>query len=168
MAEKKRKPKAGALRTEVFAMRLDPRMKYLAEIAARKQRRSLANFVEWAIEQAVCNTYLSGDSDPESFSVTVAHVAGKLWAIDEADRLINLATTYPDLMTYEEQMIWRVICEHKTFNKELRALCGFMDGEEVARDRVRACWSEIKTYALEEVTVDQLNEALVASVNRFE
>ena len=53
MTEKKRKPKAVGPRTEVFAMRLDPKLKYLAEIAARKQRRSLANFVEWAMEQAL-------------------------------------------------------------------------------------------------------------------
>lgn len=46
MPETKRKPKTGATRTEVFAMRLDPKLKYLAEIAASKQRRSLANFVE--------------------------------------------------------------------------------------------------------------------------
>ena len=53
MAEKNRKAKAGGPRTEVFAMRLDPKLKYLAEIAARKQRRSLANFIEWSMEQAL-------------------------------------------------------------------------------------------------------------------
>ena len=34
MTEKKRKPKATGPRTEVFAMRLDPKLKYLAEIEA--------------------------------------------------------------------------------------------------------------------------------------
>ncbi len=59
MTEEKRQPKAGAPRTEVFAMRFDPKLKYLAEIASRKQRRSLANFVEWAIEEALKTVYLA-------------------------------------------------------------------------------------------------------------
>jgi hypothetical protein len=53
MPETKRKPKTGATRTEVFAMRLDPKLKYLAEIGASKQRRSLANFVELSIAKYV-------------------------------------------------------------------------------------------------------------------
>ena len=43
MTEKNRKAKVSGPRTEVFALRLDPKLKYLSEIAARKQRRSLAN-----------------------------------------------------------------------------------------------------------------------------
>ena len=55
MTQRMRNPRMGTPRTEVFGMRLEPKLKYLAEIAARKQRRSLANFVEWAIEMALEN-----------------------------------------------------------------------------------------------------------------
>ena len=79
MAEKNRKAKAGGPRTEVFAMRLDPKLKYLAEIAARKQRRSLANFIEWALEQALAQVKLAeGEDINGQYDRSVFGEAGKL------------------------------------------------------------------------------------------
>jgi hypothetical protein len=89
MSERKRKPKIGSPRTEVFAMRLDPQLKYLGELAARKQRRSLANFVEWAIEQALSTVSLNALRESGSQTVTVADKAAELWSPDEATRLEN-------------------------------------------------------------------------------
>jgi hypothetical protein len=108
MTERKRKSKVGTPRTEVFAMRLDPKLKYLAEIAARKQRRSLANFMEWAIELGLKNTELNNDSQ---YSATVWDKSGDLWDVDDADRFAKLVFMTPELMTYDEQILWKVICE---------------------------------------------------------
>jgi hypothetical protein len=159
MAEAKRKSKAGAPRTEVFAMRLDPKLKYLAEIAARKQRRSLANFVEWAIEQALNEVRLDdpvygGEGD------TVSGLASKLWALDEPDRLIRLAESHPDLLSYDEQLIWRVVCDHTTYNKVTKRISRFKGGSDIDHSLVRDCWQEIKAYALGDGTRDALDEAL--------
>ena len=40
-------------RSEVVTVRLDPRLRYLANLVARKQRRTLSSFIEWAIEESL-------------------------------------------------------------------------------------------------------------------
>ena len=35
-------------RTETVTIRLDPKLRYLTELAARKQRRTVSSFIEWA------------------------------------------------------------------------------------------------------------------------
>lgn len=160
MTERKRKSKVGTPRTEVFAMRFDPKLKYLAEIAARKQRRSLANFLEWAIEQALKSAYLVEPNDYNNQGETVADSASKLWALDESDRLINLATSFPDLLTYDEQTVWRVICEHSTYDKIMKNACKFKEKDTVDVNLVRNCWPEIKAFASGTGTKEELNAAL--------
>ncbi len=155
MTEVKRKTKVGAPRTEVFAMRFDPKLKYLSEIAARRQRRSLANFVEWAIERALtCVPIIDGGE-------TVMDASVQLWALDEPDRLIKLALKYQDLLSYDEQLIWRVICDHSMYNKETKRICRFKDGTGVDTNLVRDCWREIKAYALDSGVMEELNSAML-------
>ena len=160
MAEKNRKAKAGVPRTEVFAMRLDPKLKYLAEIAARKQRRSLANFVEWAIEEALKGVPLA-EADINGNRPTVANVATQLWALDEPDRLRNLATHYPELLSYDEQLVWRVINEHSTYDRATEEISRFVREKFFDDKLIRACWPEIKAYALEGGTLEKLAEAVL-------
>ncbi len=162
MAETKRKSKTGAPRTEVFAMRLDPKLKYLAEIAARKQRRSLANFIEWTIERALENVYLlepgaRGSDDPGE---TVIGSSAKLWALDESDRLIQLAKNYPELLTYDEQLIWQVINEQSVYNEQINEVSVFVNGHTISNSLVRKCWPEIKAYALGTGTEEELDSVL--------
>lgn len=159
MTEKNRKAKASGPRTEVFALRLDPKLKYLAEIAARKQRRSLANFVEWAIDEALKGVPLA-DGDINGNGATVANMATRLWALDEPERLRNLATHYPELMSYDEQLVWRVVSEHNTYNSGSKRISKFMTEKYFDIELVRACWSEIKAYALEGGALEKLNEAI--------
>lgn len=149
MAEVKRKSKAGAPRTEVFAMRLDPKLKYLAEIAARKQRRSLANFMEWAIELGLKNTDL--DQDPQ-YSMSVWDKSGALWDVDEADRFVKLAFATPELMTYDEQILWKVICETGHIWKGRHDKDGDWqwsvdDARNLVWERLRQYWGDFKKVA---------------------
>ena len=37
-------------RSETVTIRLDPKLRYLTELAARKHRRTVSSFIEWAIE----------------------------------------------------------------------------------------------------------------------
>ena len=149
MVEKKGKSnKSNSLRTEVFAMRLDPKLKYLAEIAARKQRRSLANFIEWAIERTLDGVLLAGSDGP-----TVSEASTRLWALDEPNRFVLLARHFPDLLTYDEQLFWQIINEYSFYDKDVKSLCQFTyDDYEGHRainsELVRKCWPEIKAYAL--------------------
>lgn len=145
--EKKRKTKAGAPRTEVFAMRLDPKLKYLAEIAARKQRRSLANFMEWAIELGLKHTDLR---DYEG-SKSIWDKSSDLWDVDEADRLANLAFEEPNLMTYDEQILWKVICETGHVWKGKHDSDGDwqwgIQESGLVRERLREYWDKFKLVA---------------------
>lgn len=40
-------------RSVTVTARLDRRLRYLAEIAARAQRRTLSSFIEWAIRDSI-------------------------------------------------------------------------------------------------------------------
>ena len=160
MAEKNRKAKAGVPRSEVFALRLDPKLKYLAEIAARKQRRSLANFVEWAIEEALKVVPLA-EADINGNRPTVANMATQLWALDEPERLRNLATHYPELLSYDEQLVWRVLNEHSTRHPGKEEISRFMGETFFDARLVRACWPEIKAFALEGGSLEKLDKAVL-------
>ncbi len=97
-------------RTETVTVRLDPKLRYLAELAARKQRRTLSSYIEWAIEDSLKSVVLhlaSGYNNDESLSV--ADEAARLWDVDEAERFVRLAINYPDLLTHQDQEIWKLV-----------------------------------------------------------
>lgn len=172
MAEKNRKAKAGGPRTEVFAMRLDPKLKYLAEIAARKQRRSLANFIEWSLEQALGAVKLVESEDINGeYNRSVLDEANKLWDLEPSDRFIKLAENYPDLLNYEEQLIWKAIFEvtayeaHKDGAGKTEYLhYDFVDGtgskKTADRSSVKECWPQLVGYADGTVSIEELKNVL--------
>jgi hypothetical protein len=97
-------------RSEVVTVRLDPRLKYLGEIAARKQRRTLSGYIEWAVEKSLELVILKeNDGYGNSVSVSDAQRNYNLWDVEESERLIRLAFNFPELLTYEEQLVWRLI-----------------------------------------------------------
>src|ERR1700730_13854709 len=96
-------------RSETVTVRLDPKLRYLAELAARKQRRTLSSFIEWAIEENLKSIHFHGAED--ELSASAASVAAELWDVDEPDRFAKLALHYPDMLTYEEQILWKLIRE---------------------------------------------------------
>jgi hypothetical protein len=101
---------SNARRSEVVTVRLDPRLKYLAEIAARKQRRTLSGYIEWAVEQSLQSVVLRERNDfTKDLSVADAQQKIGLWEVDEAERVARLAQHFPELLSYEEQLIWRLI-----------------------------------------------------------
>ena len=172
MTERKRKPKAGTTRTEVFAMRLDPKLKYLAEIAARKQRRSLANFIEWAVEQALGNVSLvdAGDFNGQN-GRSVLDESDNLWDLVPSDRFIKLAQNYPSLLTYEEQLIWKTIHEI-TVSESYKDDAGktqyftykFVNGDgknkRLDPSAVGECWSTLVAFAEGHATEQDVKAAL--------
>lgn len=172
MTEKKRKPKASGPRTEVFAMRLDPKLKYLAEIAARKQRRSLANFIEWSLEQALGAVKLvESEEFNGKYNRSVLDEANKLWDLEPSDRLIKLAENYPDLLNYEEQLIWKAIfdvsayethkdAEGKTHFTNYVLVLGTAGNQRADRDSVKECWPQLVGYADGSVSIEELKTAL--------
>ncbi|WP_454903344.1 hypothetical protein [Variovorax gossypii] len=109
MAETK-KTASRLTRSETVTVRLDPQLRYLAELAARKQRRSLSSYIEWAVEISLKDVRLhEGTGYNGDESITVAEEAAKLWDVDESERFIKLAISYPALLTQEEQERWKLL-----------------------------------------------------------
>lgn len=99
-------------RSMTVTVRLDAKLRYLAEIAALKQRRTLSSFIEWAIEASLSQVTLSPPDSKEA--ITVADEAEHLWDVDKTDRFAKLALNYPELLTHDEQKIWKRICESES------------------------------------------------------
>jgi len=95
-------------RSETMTVRLDPKLRYLAELAARKHRRTLSSFIEWSIEDALTRVPMFINND---FSRSLALEAPVLWDVDEADRFAKLAIHYPELLNHDEQVLWKHIRE---------------------------------------------------------
>ncbi|UNM96282.1 hypothetical protein MMG00_13990 [Ignatzschineria rhizosphaerae] len=94
-------------RKEATSVRLEPKVKYLVEVAARIQRRSVTNYIEWALEESLKSVDLFEDSQQ-----SVADYADKLWQIEESRRFVILAITRKDLLSFEEQKLWELIIKY--------------------------------------------------------
>lgn len=104
--------------TVSVSLRIDPRIKYGIDLAARVQKRTVTGVVEWAVERALSDVKMPVDFTvvgrqgkpvlPEPQSVLDA-VIERLWSPDEATRLMRLAFECPSLLTFEEGLIWESI-----------------------------------------------------------
>ena len=131
-------------RTEVLAMRFDPQIKYMAELASRQERRSLTNFVEWAIERALREVPLSLSGTNR---ILAADAKDLLWAIHEVDRLRKLAEHSPSLLSYEEQFLLNQISD---FVSEGTKPLRFTENGKTDWALVKASWEELKAYVRDE------------------
>lgn len=157
MADQVKKSKGGGgklSRSETVTVRLDPKLRYLAELAARKQRRTLSSFIEWAVERALDQVHLSENNDYETgpTSVALAQKQSHLWDVDEAERSARLALNYPELLSYDEQVVWKLVTE-----------CGYLwrgsykgrdatwrwsvDEQSLVRERLKEHWATFKQVA---------------------
>ena len=110
-AQRMRKGGGGKLaRSETVTVRLDPKLRYLAELAARKQRRTLSSYIEWAIEDNLKSVSIHvGTGYQGDDNISVAEEAQRLWDVDDAERSLRLAIHYPDLLTHQEQEVWKLV-----------------------------------------------------------
>ncbi len=103
---------------EVITVRVSPKLKYGLELLSRKQHRSVSSVVTWAIEQMMTN------HDSGLFKTAIGPKSGKrkgtdehtkeymleiLWNVHPADRLVKLATYWPELMTYKGELLVEAI-----------------------------------------------------------
>jgi hypothetical protein len=136
-------------RSETVTVRLDPRLRYLAEVAARKQRRTVSSFIEWAVEEALSRVLLRQE-DPV---LSVGGEGDKLWDVDEADRLIKLGLQFPELLTYDEQVLWKLIRETSALWKALAPgeephIFSWRIRHEILHcERLRESWDTFKAVA---------------------
>jgi hypothetical protein len=145
-----RKAGRGKIRSETVTVRLDQKLRYLAELGARKQRRTLSSYIEWAIEVSLERVVLDeGSGWGNSPTTSVSDVAAKLWDVEEADRFAKLAFQYPDLLTHHEQIAWKVLRENGWFwrGHYEDEWTWKADSQSLIWDRFRAQWLAINAVA---------------------
>lgn len=93
-------------RTDVVTVRLDPKINYFADLAARRQRRTKSSVIEWYLEQALQALF---EEFPEEEQ---RDLWNDLWSPFESDRFAKLALYSPELLNFEEQVRWQLIAEN--------------------------------------------------------
>jgi predicted transcriptional regulator len=150
-------------RTETVTIRLDPKLNYIAELAARAQRRTKSSLIEAALADAL-NVIRIDPRPSASNQATFAQLGEQLWHVDEPERLRRLVEFAPHLMTFEEQKIWAVMTKNSNFWfgewRELDAESEFYlvdcSPGKLWMNRVELSWDVIKKVAAGELTPDQL------------
>jgi len=96
----------------------------------------------------------------------------RLWDVDEADRLANLAFEEPTLMTYDEQLLWKVICETGHIWKGKPDSSGdwqwSVDERSLVKERLRQYWGDFKKVATGEADKSILPATLKKSKGKFD
>ncbi|CUH82415.1 hypothetical protein [Tropicibacter naphthalenivorans] len=147
-------------RTETVSIRLDPRLNYLCELAARSQRRTKSSFIESMLAEQIQTLVINkwrepGYGDPSTFG----DAAETLWHVRESQRLVSLALIAPELMTFEEQHVWALIEENGYFwlgRWEKERWKFSTDLGSIVRDRVDECWDDLLAVAVGEKSADVL------------
>ncbi len=107
-----KKADLGRSRSDTLNMRIEPKVKYLAELAARETQRTLSGFIEWAIKRALTVEAMAED-EPTPGTAFIVKQAAPLynegfWDVDESDRFFKLASFRPDLLIISEQRLWKL------------------------------------------------------------
>lgn len=162
MATERAKGAKSAPRTELVTVRFDPETKYLMDLAARAQHRSLANFVEWAVEESFRSVAVYANRETGD-TTTVADVRGQLWDPIEPDRLCILGSMFPHLLSHDEQKVWKLICEIQYIDPLASDVGGQQKGfgfpvEQL--ERVRTHWGLLKNAAEAGVLASSVVEAI--------
>jgi hypothetical protein len=102
-----------AKRTEMVAVRLVPKLKYAAEIAARSQRRTVSSLVEVAVAAYLPTLSIAEpDEEGQERPIKLMALMDSLWDPDESDRFVTLAENHRWLLLNEEEHRWKAIREH--------------------------------------------------------
>ena len=135
--EAKQSPK----RTEMVSVRLAPKVRFAADIAARSQRRTISSLIEVAVADYLPTlVVMDPAAEDDARPLHLMKLVDSLWDPEESDRFVNLAEKHRWLLLLEEQHRWKAIREHfdakgrltPEQRKELRSI---YDGikEEVAK-----------------------------------
>jgi hypothetical protein len=155
---KRGRPRMGGSRegrSETVTIRMSPRIKYLVDIAARAERRTVSSILEWCFEEALASHTAKRPIMVPAYAgmeIDLFETAAVLWDVDEADRFARLALYAPTLLNYDEAVLWKRIWEHEGFwHRDLQVRRTLTDPAELlaALDLValRAQWDLLQQVA---------------------
>jgi hypothetical protein len=138
-------------RSAMLNMRIDPKLKYLSELAAREEEVTLSLFVTHAIELALQTKAQRDSEDDETETVRSPFepIPSKLlfnegfWDEAEADRFFKLAAFRHDLLTDAEKKLWELfqLCEPDG-GKGIKAFRAFWNHPMIDTTHLAAAASE--------------------------
>ena len=92
-----------------ITVRVTPRTKFVIDLLTKSQHRSVTALFESFVARAEEDEFVHEDEGgPRS-------LVDMLWDTDDISRLVNLASIAPKFMTYEEQVLWRVMRDEPLF-----------------------------------------------------
>ena len=148
--ESKRKGGGGKLaRSVIVTVRMDAQLNYLADLAARKQRRTLSSFIEWAVQQSFGElTLREGSGYNGDDSVSLKDMEKNLWDVDESERFARLAIHFPELLTHEEQERWKLLTDSQLLSPAMQRNNGnrtwdWAKLEDVVFPVLRRAWASL-------------------------
>ncbi len=151
----KKSAKGTPNKAEALTMRVSPKLKYGLELLCRKQHRTLTSVMEWALSKALNDTN-------EGLFMDGHNLLERLWEPDEPARLIRLAYDWHQLMTYEEEIIWKTICENAWYWTGETNYGEFIwdarDEANLNTQRVRDDWEILKKIPEEQASVSDLSQ----------
>lgn len=136
-------------RTEIFNVRLDPILKWAAELAAAKERRTLSSYTEWAVEQATKQTMVARDEKNDL--VSAWRVAQECWVVEPDIRIKILAERYPDLLTIRERKIVEAMSWVKHFVEGLGEITDLVRIMLIMRG-----WDDFCRYADDQISLEEV------------
>jgi len=102
-------------RTDVLTVRIDPRLNYLLEIAARFERRTKSSFAECVLEEAVTKKLEQLGGEVFGLDGRSEHLALLLWHPEPWCRLQILAERFPEAMTVQDEETWSFLNNAEIF-----------------------------------------------------
>lgn len=159
----KKAPQGTQTKVETLTIRVSPKMKFGLELLSRKQHRTLTSVAEWALDKALNDKseglwrIVKSDYGEDSYYSILEEV----WDPHEPDRMVKLAVCYPHLLTYEEELLWKLI-------KESPLLWNFDEDDfHIIDYKIRQCWDTVRT-SLRFRYVRRYFDELKSSVDNYE
>ncbi|MBF0612752.1 MAG: hypothetical protein HQL55_16640 [Magnetococcales bacterium] len=135
---------------ELVSVRVSPKTKFSLELLSRIQRRTVSAIVHMAIERELRrdgsrlnldegDNAEMADNWPGRREENESYLPDLLWDPIVSDRLVKLAQNRPDLLTHQEQLMWKAIQENPRWYR-----AGTPD-----LLAIRSAWAEINRQAEE-------------------
>jgi len=90
-------------KTEVITLRLNAKVKFGLELAARLENRSVAQTVEMSIANLL---YGKNGGQPRYKDEAISFLIDRLWSPHRGQRLLKMVLYAPDLLSPDEELIW--------------------------------------------------------------
>lgn len=151
-------------RTEIVQVRLNPRLRFSAELAAKAQKRSMSSFLEWSLECNLANVPLKNLVNQSlmidkgyDLPIYLSDLVEAVWDSDEVIRFVRLAQAAPLLLSDDERRAWEFIRDEPLFWRRSSKSNKRIPFAKL----IRAMWDDLQNLELEEFDYDKLKKQVL-------